>query len=171
MSLLSRAIFREVLAGAGLGTLLFSFVLFLQRISLLFEQLVRGAASASTVGYLFLLVMPFTLMMTLPVGVLVGVLIGLSRMSTDGEIIALRAAGVPGRRVLAPVLVFASLGFLLTAACSLYLTPYSIRETVRILNQIVADQMTAEIQPRVFAEQFPNKTIYIGDVISGPATR
>lgn len=171
MSLLSRAIFREVLAGAGLGTLLFSFVLFLQRISLLFEQLVRGAASASTVGYLFLLVMPFTLMMTLPVGVLVGVLIGLSRMSSDGEIIALRAAGVPGRRVLAPVLVFASLGFLLTAACSLYLTPYSIRETVRILNQIVADQMTAEIQPRVFAEQFPNKTIYIGDVISGPATR
>lgn len=49
MSLLSRAIFREVLAGAGLGTLLFSFVLFLQRISLLFEQLVRGAASAATV--------------------------------------------------------------------------------------------------------------------------
>jgi LPS export ABC transporter permease LptG/LPS export ABC transporter permease LptF len=171
MGLLSRSIFREVLAGAGLGTLLFSFVLFLQRISLLFEQLVRGAASTATVGYLFVLVMPFTLMMTLPVGVLVGVLIGLSRMSSDGEIIAMRAAGVPGRRVLAPVLVFAAIGSLLTAACSLYLTPYSIRETVRILNRIVADQMTAEIQPRVFAEQFPNKTIYIGDVISGPVTR
>ncbi len=171
MGLLSRSIFREVLAGAGLGTLLFSFVLFLQRISLLFEQLVRGAASSSTVGYLFLLVMPFTLMMTLPVGVLVGVLIGLSRMSSDGEIIAMRAAGVPGRKVLGPVMVFAVIGTLLTAACSLYLTPYSIRETVRILNQIIADQMTAEIQPRVFAEQFPNKTIYIGDVISGPVTR
>lgn len=171
MGLLGRSIFREVVAGAGLGTLLFSFVLFLQRISLLFEQLVRGAASGWTVGYLFLLVVPFTLMMTLPVGVLVGVLIGLSRMSSDGEIIAMRAAGVPGRRVLWPVMTFAILGSLVTGACSLYLTPYSIRETVRVLNQIIADQMTAEIQPRVFAEQFPSKTLYVGDVIAGPVIR
>ena len=94
MGLLSRSIFREIVAGAGLGTLLFSFVLFLQRISLLSEQLVRGSATAATVGYIFLLALPFTLMMSVPVGLLVGVLIGLSRMSSDGEIIAMRAAGV-----------------------------------------------------------------------------
>jgi len=171
MGLLSRSIFREIVAGAGLGTVLFSFVLFLQRISLLSEQLVRGSATATTVGYIFLLALPFTLMMSLPVGLLVGVLIGLSRMSSDGEIIAMRAAGVPGRRVLGPVMTFAVMGTLLTAACSLYLTPFSIRETVAVFNRILADQMTAEIQPRVFAEQFPNKTIYIGDVIPGPVAR
>lgn len=169
--LIDRSIFREVVAGAGLGTLLFSFVLFLQRVSLLFEQLVRGSASASTVGYLFLLVLPFTLMMTVPIGVLVGVLIGLSRMSSDGEIIALRAAGVPGRRVLWPVLSFAFIGMIITGACSLWLSPLAIRETYQILNRIIADQMTAEIQPRVFAEQFPNKTLYVGDVIAGPVIR
>jgi LPS export ABC transporter permease LptF len=171
MGLLARSVFREITAGAAVGTFLFTFVLFLQRASLLFEQLVRGSAPAATVGYLFLLVLPFVLMFTIPVGVLVGILIGLSRMSSDGEIIALRAAGVSTRRLLWPVLVFAVLGTAVTAACSIWINPWSVRETIRVLNQLAADQMTAEIQPRVFAEQFPNKTLYVGDVISGPVIR
>lgn len=171
MGLLARSVFREIVAGASVGTLLFTFVLFLRSASLLFEQLVRGAAPAATIGYLFLLVMPFVLMFTIPVGVLVGVLIGLSRMSSDGEIIAMRAAGVPSRRLLGPVLCFALLGTLVTGACSIWINPWAVRETIRILNEIAADQMTAEIQPRVFAEQFPNKTLYVGDVISGPVIR
>jgi LPS export ABC transporter permease LptF/LPS export ABC transporter permease LptG len=171
MGLLARSVFREIIAGAAVGTLLFTFVLFLERARLLFEPLVRGAAPAHTVGYLFLLVLPFVLTFTIPVGVLVGVLLGLSRMSSDGEIIALRAAGVSTRRLMAPVLVFALMGTAVTAACSLWISPWAMRETIRVLNQIAADQMTAEIQPRVFAEQFPNKTLYVGDVISGPVIR
>ncbi|MBI2687474.1 MAG: LptF/LptG family permease [Acidobacteria bacterium] len=171
MGLLARSVFREIIAGAAVGTLLFTFVLFLRSANLLFEQLVRGAAPPATIGYLFLLVMPFVLMFTIPVGVLVGVLIGLSRMSSDGEIIALRAAGVSTRRLMGPVVTFAMLGTAVTAACSLWINPWAVRETIRVLNQIAADQMTAEIQPRVFAEQFPNKTLYVGDVISGPVIR
>ena len=171
MGLLARSVLREIIAGAAVGTLLFTFVLFLERARLLFEQLVRGSAPAATVGYLFLLVLPFVLTFTIPVGVLVGVLLGLSRMSSDGEIIALRAAGVSTRRLMTPIVVFALLGTAVTAACSLWISPWAMRETVRVLNRIAADQMTAEIQPRVFAEQFPNKTLYVGDVISGPVIR
>ncbi|HEU0119794.1 MAG TPA: LptF/LptG family permease [Bryobacteraceae bacterium] len=171
MGLLARAVFREIIAGAAVGTFLFTFVLFLRSANLLFEQLVRGSAPPATVGYLFLLVMPFVLMFTIPVGVLVGVMIGLSRMSSDGEIIALRAAGVSTRRLLGPVVGFALLGTAITAACSIWINPWAVRETVRILNEIAAEQMTAEIQPRVFAEQFPNKTLYVGDVLSGPVIR
>lgn len=171
MGLLARSVLREIIAGAAVGTFLFTFVLFLRSANLLFEQLVRGSAPPATIGYLFLLVMPFVLMFTIPVGVLVGVMIGLSRMSSDGEIIALRAAGVSTRRLLGPVLAFALMGTAITAACSIWINPWAVRETVRILNEIAAEQMTAEIQPRVFAEQFPNKTLYVGDVLAGPVTR
>ena len=171
MGLLGRSILREIISGAFLGTVLFTFVLFLQRVNLLFEQLVRGSASISTVGYLLLLIIPFTLTFTLPLGVLAGVLIALSRMSSDGEITAMRAAGIPSRKVLTPVILFSVFGMLLTAACSLWLTPWSIRETYRVLNQLAAAQMTADIQGGVFAEQFPNKTLYVSDVISGPVVQ
>src|SRR5262249_51802471 len=154
--LLARAIFREVASNAILGTVLFTFVLFLQRIGKLFEILVRSSAPPATVAYLFALAIPFTLAFTVPCGVLVGVLMGLSRMSSDGEITAMRAGGVPSRKVIAPVLFFALLSMLVTATASLWLTPFATWKTYKILNQLVAAELTAEVQPRVFEEQFPN---------------
>jgi LPS export ABC transporter permease LptF/LPS export ABC transporter permease LptG len=171
MGLLSRAIFREVASSAILGTILFTFVLFLQRVGRLFEILVRSSAPPATVGHLFALAIPFTLTFTLPLGVLVGVLIALSRMSSDGEITAMRAAGVPSRKVIGPVLTFATLATIVTAAATLWLTPYSTWRTYKILNQLVAAELTAEVQPRVFEEQFPNRIVYVSEVIPGTLTR
>lgn len=171
MGLLSRSIFKEVTFNAILGTVLFSFVLFLRSVGKLFEILVRSSASPRTVAELFTLAIPFTLTFTIPLGVLVGVLVALSRMSSDGEIIAMRAAGISSRRVVAPVLVFAFLAMGIAGGATLWLTPYSISETYRILNQLVAAELTAEVQPRIFEEQFPNTILYVGDVIPGTVTR
>jgi LPS export ABC transporter permease LptG/LPS export ABC transporter permease LptF len=171
MGLLSRNIFREIISGAILGTALFTFVLFLQRIGQMFELLVRSSVSYETVVYLFALVLPPSLNFTVPIGVLVGTLVALSRMSSDGEITAMRAAGIPSYRILYPVGAFAAVGMAITAAASLWLTPISIRETYRIINRVAAAQLTADIQPRVFEEQFPNTILYVGDVIPGPTVR
>ena len=171
MGILNRRVFREIASGALLGAVLFTFVLFLQRIGRLFELLVRSSASLSTVAELFALVLPPTLPFTVPIGVLVGILLGLSRMSSDGEITAMRSAGIPSRRLLFPVILFAAFATVITAAASLWLTPWSIRETYRIVNRLAAAQLTAEIQPRVFEEQFPNKILYVADVVSGTKVR
>jgi LPS export ABC transporter permease LptG/LPS export ABC transporter permease LptF len=171
MGLLFRAIFREVSKSSIFAATLFTFVLFLQRVGKLFEILVRSSAKTSTVGHLFALAVPFTFSFTLPLGVLAGVLIALSRMSADGEIIAMRAAGVPSRKVIPPVLTFASLAMLITAAASLWLTPYAAWRTHKILNQLVATELTSEVQPQVFDEGFPNRIVYISDVIPGSVTR
>lgn len=168
MRLLSRYVFREIVSSAFLGTVLATFVIFLQRVDKYFELLVRSSAKTGTVLWLFALALPPVLPFTVPFGVLVGILIGLGRMSTDGEITAMRAAGVPSRAVIPPVLTFALLATLLTGAASLWLTPRAVRQSVAILNKLEAEQLTAEIQPRVFEEQFPNTILYVGDVKPGP---
>jgi LPS export ABC transporter permease LptG/LPS export ABC transporter permease LptF len=170
MRILSRAIFREVFGAALLGTLLFTSVLFLQQLgssnSKLFEILVRGSAPPATVAYLFLLVIPPTLAFSLPVGTLVGVLIGLGRMSSDGEITAMRASGVSSRVIVGPVFVLALMMTIAAGVTTIWLTPLSIRELYRVANQVAAKQLTAAIQPRVFEEQFTdtNTVLYVGDV-------
>src|SRR5208282_1395275 len=97
-------------------------------------------------------------------GVLTGTLLTLSRMSADGEITAMRAAGVPGRRAAPPILIVGFLAMLVTAAASLWLTPWSIGERYRVANQLAASQLTADVQPRVFAEQFPDRLLYVESV-------
>ncbi|MGD0436795.1 MAG: LptF/LptG family permease, partial [Bryobacteraceae bacterium] len=149
MGLLNRAIFREVANSAFLGTVLFTFVLFLQRVGRLFEILVRNSAPPQTVAQLFAFAVPFTLTFTVPLGVLVGVLIALSRMSSDGEITGMRAAGVPSRRIIAPVMLFAFMAMLVTAAASLWFTPFATWRTYKVLTQLVAAELTSGVQARV----------------------
>lgn len=171
MRILSRSVFVEIVSSALLGSILFTFVLFLQRAGRSFELLVRSSAGPGTAAYLFSLLLPFTLQFTLPVGTLVGILIALSRMSSDGEVIGMRAAGVPSRVVMRPVLAFSLIFLAMTAACSLWLTPWAWRETNKVLNRVAAEELTAEIQPRVFQEQFPNTILYVSDVVSGVKER
>jgi LPS export ABC transporter permease LptG/LPS export ABC transporter permease LptF len=173
LKILSRIVFREIASSALLGVLLFTFVLFLQRLGSgkLFELVLRNSTDAGTALFLFLLVVPPTTPFTIPIGVLVGVLIGLSRMSGDNEITALRAAGSPVRRLLPAVLSFALAGFLVTAAASTWLTPWAYRMSTRLMNQALAAQVTAELQARVFEEGFPNTVLYVSDVIAGTTVR
>ena len=167
MGLLSRIIFSEVATSASLGAALFLMVLFLQKASQLFSILVNSSATPGTVVTLFLLLLPASMPFAIPLGVLAGTLIALSRMSNDGEIIALRAAGVPSRRVAQPVAAFAILASLFTGYCTLSLTPWCQAKLTKIANKIAASQLTSDIQPRIFDETFPNTILYVSDVLPG----
>ncbi len=167
MRLLSRTILRELLVTALLWAVLFTFLIFLVRARPLFEFLVRSTGPHSTVVYLFLLVLPQALPFTVPMGVLVAVLITLTRMSTDGEITAMRAAGIPGRRVAPPILLFGCAALVVAAVSSLWLTPWAIRERFRVENLLIGNGLTSDVQPRVFEERFPNSILYVTDVTTG----
>lgn len=166
MRILSRAIFKEILTSAALGTLLFVFVLFLRTIERLSALLVKVSAPPPVIGKLFLYALPSTLPFALPLGVLVGILIGLSRMSADSEITAMRAAGVSSTTVVRPVLLFAFLALVTTALSSLWLTPLSLRLESKVARNFAAAQLTGAIESRIFNEQFPNRVVYVGNVES-----
>jgi len=172
MRLLGRYVFREILTSAVLGTLLATFVIFLRAADKLFAVLV-GASNAgfSTVMELLLWAMPPVLPLTIPFGVLVGILIGLGRMAADGEITAMRAAGVSSRKVIVPVVLFAALGMGIAGFASLRLTPLALRRSTDIVNELLEGQLSAEIEPRVFNESFPNRILYVGDVGTGPVVK
>jgi LPS export ABC transporter permease LptG/LPS export ABC transporter permease LptF len=164
MRILSRAIFKEVFVGAGFGTLLFVFVLFLRTIERLSALLVKSSAPAPMVAKLLLYALPSTLPFALPLGVLVGILIGLSRMSSDNEITAMRAAGISSASVARPVLLFSALALIVTALATLWLTPLSLRLESRAARTFAAAQLTGDIESRIFNEQFPDSVLYVGDV-------
>ena len=107
------------------------------------------------------------LLFSIPFGVLVGILVGLGRLSSDNEMIAMRSGGVSSRVVVAtPVLAFSFAAMLAPGACAAWLNPLAIRAEYKILNRIAAAQLTADVEPRVFEDQFTNDTtvLYVDDV-------
>ncbi|MGH9337375.1 MAG: LptF/LptG family permease, partial [Vicinamibacteria bacterium] len=115
LRVLDRYILKEVTPSFLLGIGVFTFVLLLNEILRLAERLVTQSASpADTIGILFHL-LPSVLCLTIPMGFLLGVLIALGRLSADSEIVAMRASGVSLYRLLTPILVTATVGWLVTS--------------------------------------------------------
>src|SRR5688572_4456094 len=94
MKLLDRYIFREILIPSLIGLLALTFVFLSHDIGRLLEVIVRQSATASELWQITVAALPNVLTFTIPMAVLVGILTGFGRMSSDSEAIAFRAAGV-----------------------------------------------------------------------------
>ena len=165
--ILHRQIFKEVFSHGLLGLLLFTFVLFLRDTNRLLELLLRENSYAGNVLSLFLLSFPALLTFTIPVAVLIGILITLSRMASEGEVTAMRAAGAGVSAFLRPIGIFSVLGCAVALWFSLTLAPSSNRRRVEIEKEIGLSQISTTLRPRVFDEGLPNLVLYVQDVISG----
>jgi LPS export ABC transporter permease LptF/LPS export ABC transporter permease LptG len=167
MRIFDRYIFREVFSHALLGLAVFTFVFFIPQLIRLMELVVRHSAGAGTTALLFLCTLPGVLTFTVPISVLVGVLIGLGRMSADSEVIALHSLGVGLRRLLAPVGVLALATGLLTLAMTTWLGPAALTRFRGIEQDLRASQASFQVQPHVFDERFPPFVLYVQDVEAG----
>ncbi len=167
MSILNRYIFREVAIASLVGTLLFTLVLFLQRVEPVMELLVGRGAPGSDMLHLIALTIPQSFPFTIPMGVLTGILVGLGRLSSDNEVLAIQAAGIKWRSLMKPVALVALLGLATCAATTLLLTPWSLREQVRITESFRIKLAGTEVVPRVFIEDFPDHVIWVQDVLPG----
>jgi LPS export ABC transporter permease LptG/LPS export ABC transporter permease LptF len=165
--ILTRYILREVLTHAFLGGVLFTFVLFMKELGPLLELAVRNSTSSSAVVEIFLLMLPNMFTVTIPMAVLVGILLGLSRLAADSEITAMRAAGVGVWRFVGIVAIVAAIAWGGGLLNTLYFAPKASAELLKIEDGLKNTQATYEIQPRVFYEDLKNVVLYVADVRAG----
>lgn len=164
MKILTRYILKEVSSHSLLGLLIFTFVIYFPKLNRLLELVVRRDLPYSSILLLFLSPIPSVLVLTIPIAVLLGTMIGLSRMAADGEVIAARAAGVNLRQFALPVMLYGLMGCAVAGLMSLVAAPASYWNLFQMENQIKSSQIPYEIKPRVFIEQFPDKLVYLKDV-------
>jgi len=164
MRILTRYILREVTSHALIGAAIFTFVLFTRDLGRILELVVRASAPLPSVAQIFFYTVPLALTYTIPMSVLVGILLGLSRLAADSEITAMRASGMgvwSFGRVLA---IFVVGAWLLALGNGLYVAPWSLASLGHLEDQLKGSQVSFEVQPRVFYEGFPKIVLYVQDV-------
>src|SRR5215472_5707957 len=125
MRIFRRYILGEVTTHALIGTAIFTFVIFTKELGQILELVVRNSAPLPSALELFLLIIPGALTITLPAGVLIGVLLGLSRLAADSEITAMKACGLGLSQFLRVLSIFLVGAWLLAVADSIYFAPRS----------------------------------------------
>ncbi len=168
MRILTRYILGEVISHALIGAAVFTFVLFTRDLGRILELVVRNSAPLPSVAEIFFYTVPVALTYTIPMGVLVGILIGLSRLAADSEITAMRAGGIGVWTFLRVIAIFVVVAWLLALGNSVYLAPRSMASLDQLQGTLKTSQASFEVQPRVFYEGFPKIVLYVQDV--KPAT-
>ncbi len=164
MKILTRYILGEVISHAAIGAGLFTFVIFMRDLGRLLELIVRNSAPLPSVAEIFFLTLPTAFTITIPMGVLVGILIGLSRLSADSEVTAMRAGGVGVGLFVRSVAIFAVITWALAMVNGLWVAPASAAALERLQDRLKNTQASFEVQPRVFYEDFKNTVLYVEDV-------
>jgi LPS export ABC transporter permease LptG/LPS export ABC transporter permease LptF len=163
----TRYILREITGYALLGGVLFTFILFMRYLLPILELAVRGVASAADILRIIGFLLPNFLTLTIPMAVLIGILLGLSRLAADSEITAMRASGVGVLAFVRIVSIFAIFAWAIGLVNSIYVAPKAAQALLNYENISKSSQATVEVQPRVFYEDFKNYVLYAQDVVPG----
>jgi LPS export ABC transporter permease LptG/LPS export ABC transporter permease LptF len=127
------------------------------------ELLVSAGVPVALVWEILAALIPNVLSFTVPMAMLAGTMIGYSRMGSDSELVALRAAGVGTWRLVWPVLL---LGVLLSVATLLIvfnLMPDGARTLRRAGLRAALFKLDSPIEPRSFNAEIPGYVVYVRD--------
>ena len=162
--IIDRYVIREVIPPFLLALLVFTFILIIPFIIELAEQLIAKGVPAGTILQLAATLLPQALALTIPMAMLIGLLVGLGRLSADREFVVMMVCGISPFRLLQPILVFAVVCWGATSWVMLEAMPDGNQAFREISTQVVMNRAEGEVKPRVFFEDFPNVVLYVREV-------
>src|SRR5580698_6308152 len=112
-----------------------------------------------TAKFVYLLI-PFVLTLTIPTGLLAGVMIVFGRMSSDRELLALKASGIGLAPVVAPVIVMAMFLSAIDYWLVAYVVPECQKESNGMKHEIVTNNPLALFSPEMVLDKIPGWKIY-----------
>jgi len=159
--ILSRYIFKELMAPFLLALLVFSSVALMASIVDLMDLVINKGLEPGQIMLLVIYTLPSLLVYTAPMSVTLAVLTALGRLSADSEIIAIKASGISLYQMIPPFAVLCLAGFILTALCSLSLEPLGRRAFRADVAEIDVRHIAAGLQDGVFNDSIEGLIIYV----------
>ena len=152
MKLLDRSILYEMATVFALGVLVLTFVMLTSKILRLVELIVSKGVGILTVLQLFLYLLPYSLVITIPMSVLLATLVTFTRLAGDAELMAFHGAGVSLFRLSRPAILFGLLTTAITLVITIWILPASNQAFKGLIFRVSQRQATVGIQEGIFNE-------------------
>jgi len=155
---------KEILPYFLLTLLVTTAIIFAQEVGRFSELFIKRNVPPLLVRTLLMAVLTRILIITLPISLLTGMLLGLTRMSSDNEIISLFASGLNRKHLLVPLLILSALVSVLLGYITLVEFPTSATRFREIRGQLTLQGIRTQVTPRVFDTRFVNRVLFIRDI-------
>lgn len=153
-------LFISMLLALGIAT----FVLLTRPIMELIDLFVTKMVPIKVIGLLFLLTLPPVFVFTTPIALLAAVIATYSRLATEHELTALKAAGYSLYRLSMPAIGIGIVAISFTALNTIYAVPWAAQTFRDLLFSLTRTRATIGIEERVFNDDFHGLIFYANNV-------
>jgi lipopolysaccharide export system permease protein len=162
--ILYRYLFLEILPPFGVSLLGFTAIVFLGRMMKITQMIVVKGVGLIDVLKTCVFLLPYLLVFTLPMAATVGILLAMTRLTVDQEMIALKTSGLSYSQLLPPVLGFALAVGLLTLGLTVFATPWGQQATKDLLKDVVKRRADLGIKEQTFNTDFSGLMLFVNQV-------
>jgi lipopolysaccharide export system permease protein len=161
MRLIDRYILSEFLPFFGLAYGIATFIFFLDKLFRIASLALNYHLSWFSVTQLFSYLLPTVSGLTLPIAFLVGCTLTFNRLSTDSEVVALKASGISFYRLLLPLFPVAILVYALSSAMLMFGSPWGFQGVKQLFLDVARSRVLYELRPGEFLDAFEGLSVYI----------
>jgi lipopolysaccharide export system permease protein len=154
---------REFLLSFAVAFLFFFFIFFVNQVLVMAEEIFARRVPFWDVLRLVVYSLPWVVALSFPFGSLVGALMAVGRLTSDNEVLALGALGVPSRQLLVPLLVLGMAFTLVSFVMNDYFMPLGNIRFAEIYRRVLYTNPSVELEPRS-VKRYEDTTIVTGDI-------
>ncbi|MDD5432239.1 MAG: LptF/LptG family permease [Candidatus Omnitrophica bacterium] len=161
MKILRSYFLKEFIGPLFLALGVLTFVMLLGNLIKIADMVINRGIDIGSVSKLFLFMMPALIKYTLPIASLAAILLSLGRLSSDNEIIAIRASGINLFSLILPLLI---VGFILSLVLVIFndrVIPYAHFASRKTLMEVGIKNPTAALEEGVFINSFQKYILFI----------
>jgi lipopolysaccharide export system permease protein len=161
-------IFKEIALPFFMILFILTFVLLMGKILQLMDLMINKGVRFIDIAQLIIFLMPSFLLFTIPISLLFGIMMALGRLSTDNELMVLKASGISLYQLAQPILLAAALAFCITTIISYILVPQGNYATKMLLYNVARQKASLGIKEKIFNDDFKGILLYADKIpVSG----
>jgi lipopolysaccharide export system permease protein len=128
------------------------------------EMVVNYGIPIGDVVKVLMYILPPFMVFTVPMAFLLAVILGVGRLSSDSELMALKASGISLAQLYPPILVLSVLAYAASAFLALQADPWGKQNFKRMLYEVGRKNATLGLKPQIFNDRFENLVIYVDGI-------
>ena len=165
---LTRYVLSELAAATLVAIFVWTVILLLNDLFFIARLAIQKDLGIAITLEILALKIPNLLILAIPIGTLLGSLIAIGRLSADGEIVALQAAGLGPFQLIRPVALHGLVAFCAASAIYALAQPWASHESRGMQARIItARNVSSEIRPRVFFDTLPGYVLFVDEIPPG----
>ncbi|MBW1954817.1 MAG: LPS export ABC transporter permease LptF [Deltaproteobacteria bacterium] len=159
--IIDRYLFSQMLIPFSINVVFLAFIFLMTQILQITSFIVNHGVGIGTVFRMLVYTLPFFLMFIFPMSVMMAILLTFMKLSSENEIVALKAGGISIYSLLPPVFLFCLLGSLLTAFMAVYGLPWGRLSFKNLAMEVATANVDIAVKERTFIDNFDGVMLYV----------